>query len=349
MPGGSEAHRSAEAVHAEGGGTVAFPHRAVWGRAQPHVPSLAVHVRDAAGGRSQALFCADRIPSRLFKGFDILRIERFGGFRDEEAARGAVRGLGAVVAREKRLARVRVELFSPDFDDLGHLSRLLEGEGYGRSAEPRCYEQTAFVDLRMPIDQVFAGLHKTARRHIRAVGKRPVEIREIHDQGLASRMETLMADTFARSGAVAAQRDWASIIGFSEAHPTLSRVVGLFRAETDGGGPEDLLAFVWGAHHGDTVEYVSGASTRAPDLKMPLSYGLMWDLIRWAHAQGATWFDMGGISAGSHDSSDPVGGISDFKRYFKPEVRTVGAEFTLDGSSVVSMVSRVVDRVRRVR
>ncbi|NNF29212.1 MAG: peptidoglycan bridge formation glycyltransferase FemA/FemB family protein [Gemmatimonadetes bacterium] len=344
MPGGSEAHHQAEADDLDSGGKPALPHRAAWKGAQDQVSSLAVQLVDRSSGRSEGLFCADRIPSRLFPGFDILRVERFGGFRRAEVARGAVEALARVADGEGRVVRTRVELFSLDPNDLGLVADLLETEGFARSEEPRCYEETALLDLAPPLEEVFSGLHGTARRHVRAVDKNPVEIREILDEDLAPRMSRLLADTFERTGAVPDGRDWASVIRFSGDHPSLSRLLGLFR--TDETGPEALLAFVWGACHGSSVEYVSGASTRVRDLKMPLSYGLMWKLIEWGHAQGALRFDFGGISAGSHHSQDPVGGISDFKRYFRPDVQTVGAEFVRAESAALEVASRVVGRLR---
>ena len=48
---------------------------------------------------------------------------------------------------------------------------------------------------------------------------------------------------------------------------------------------------------------------------------------RWAKSQGVTWFDFGGITVGTQgDPDDPLGGISDFKRYFSRDVVEVGEE-----------------------
>ena len=349
MPRGSPEHCSAEEAFTTSGGKVALPHRAAWQETQPAISSLAVEVRDSIAERTLALFCADRLPSRMFKGFDILRVERFGEFGDQRAAEGAVRALAAVISRSRRLVRARTEVFCRDPEELLQVGRLLSQQGFARSLAPRCYERTGLIDLHPTLDEISRGLHKTARRHIRAVGKNPVEIRQITDPALAGRMSALMTDTFARSGAKPDPRDWGPLIRFSMDHPHLSRLAGLFRTGGGAPAPDTLLAFVWGAHHGDTAEYVAGASTRAPDVKMPLSYGLMWDLIEWAWRGGATWFDLGGITGGSHGSDDPVGGISDFKRYFRPEVHTVGAEFTLAGSTTLGALSRAVERARHIR
>lgn len=344
MPRGSEAHRRAESDHLDTGARLPLVHRAAWQEAQPRIASVAVQVWNRSTRRSQALFCADRVPSRLFRGFHILRVERFGGFADEEAARAAVAGLADLATRESRVVRTRIELYSLDSRELGLVADLLAAHGFVRSAEPRCYQRTALLDLRRTLDEVFAGLHGTARRHVRAVAKNPVEVREVGDPTLAVRMSELLSHTFARTGSVPEERDWGALVRFSLDHPSLSRVVGLFRADET--GPEALLAFVWGANHGSTVEYVSGASTRVPDLKMPLSYGLMWSLIEWAHVHGADYFDFGGISAGSHGVGDPVGGISDFKRYFKPQVQTVGDEWVRAESRTLHAAARVVGGLR---
>ncbi len=123
-------------------------------------------------------------------------------------------------------------------------------------------------------------------------------------------------------------REWGSIIELGRVAPRLSRLVGLFR---DGrSDPKSLLAFAWGCAHGEYAHYDAAGSTRPDDLRVPLAYALLWDLICWAKRGGAKWFDLGGITFGHRDSSDPLGGISDFKRYFSKQVVVVGQEWMLE-------------------
>ena len=129
----------------------------------------------------------------------------------------------------------------------------------------------------------------------------------------------------------------------------LARVVGLFR--TDCTGPESLLAFVHGLHHGNHAEYSSGATSRDTDIRVPQTYALIWDLLRWAKRHGATLFDLGGITEAVNDGSDPLRGISAFKRYFSKEELHVGDEWVLEPSalraSLARAVATVVDTVGR--
>src|SRR5207249_11101081 len=115
--------------------------------------------------------------------------------------------------------------------------------------------------------------------------------------------------------------------------------VGLFHRDT-------LLAFAWGCHHGDHAHYDAAASTRHTDLKLPLGYALAGDLIRWSKQNGATWFDFGGVTTGSRTcgDADPVGGISDFKRYFSKNIIEVGDEWVLEPRSIRAALARIIGK-----
>jgi hypothetical protein len=134
--------------------------------------------------------------------------------------------------------------------------------------------------------------------------------------------------------------DWPAVLAATRADPGLSRVVGLFRTDVEGDAA--LLAYTWGRHHGDHAEYHVGASTRDPAIRTPLAYPLMWELITWARRTGARWFDLGGVTAGGGD--DPLGGISDFKRYFSERVEEVGEEWELEPHAARAALARAIGR-----
>jgi lipid II:glycine glycyltransferase (peptidoglycan interpeptide bridge formation enzyme) len=75
---------------------------------------------------------------------------------------------------------------------------------------------------------------------------------------------------------------------------------------------------------------------------MPLTYGLMWDLILWAKGLGASFFDLGGITRREADSHDPREGISRFKRTFASRVEEVGVELVLEPNPAVAAISRTI-------
>ena len=66
----------------------------------------------------------------------------------------------------------------------------------------------------------------------------------------------------------------------------------------------------------DTVFYEAAASTRAFP-KIPTSYLLAWELLRWAKAQGCSTFDLGGYSMLARPG-ESLWGVNQFKRGFVP-------------------------------
>ena len=68
----------------------------------------------------------------------------------------------------------------------------------------------------------------------------------------------------------------------------------------------------------------------------------MWDLIKWAKHSGAHFFDFGGITPGTLASDDPLGGISDFKRYFSQRVVQVGAEWSYEPRPMQAQAARMM-------
>jgi lipid II:glycine glycyltransferase (peptidoglycan interpeptide bridge formation enzyme) len=134
----------------------------------------------------------------------------------------------------------------------------------------------------------------------------------------------------------------------SQRAPELSRIAILER--TDQTGPERVLAFAWGCMHGEVAEYSESGSTKSNDLKVSTSYALLWDLIRWARAGRARWFDLGGVTSGATHSDDPLGGISDFKRRFSKREVEVGQQWELyphpARAKVATFLSRSADLLR---
>ena len=62
----------------------------------------------------------------------------------------------------------------------------------------------------------------------------------------------------------------------------------------------------------------------------------------WAKRGGARFFDFGGVTAGSLASDDPLGGISDFKRYFTETLVQVGAEWSYEPRPGRAQAARMV-------
>lgn len=302
------------------------------------LPSTLIVVRDSNGGCHGALAVETR-QVNVPPGHRVARVERLGASLAPEAVGCAVDALLALVESDPRMLRLNAELFSRDPSVRTALSGRLRSAGFERSATPNCYAATLVIDLAPDIESLFSSLERSARRNIRAVAKHPVEVRPIDEPALEARMNELVREALARTGGTAHTRPWGEIMRYSRANPSRSRLVGFFR--TDVSGPESLVAFAWGRSHGDHVEYADSGSIRPADLRIALSYALVWDLIVWARENGASWFDLGGVTRGTNaGGDDPLGGISDFKRFFSDEVAEVGEEWVFTPRTVRARLAR---------
>ncbi|HKB39777.1 MAG TPA: GNAT family N-acetyltransferase [Gemmataceae bacterium] len=303
-----------------------LPHRCAWARLQRADDSWFLAVRDGECYRGG--FALDVRRSRALPGHLILRAERFGQGLPEASREACVAALEKLARGNRRILRVHVELFSREQATREAVAASLRARGFRELREGRRYASTVAIDLRTDEAGILASFHPTARRHIRALGKHPVVVRAIDEVVYAGRMEALHRETLGRTGGKVRQRDWAAVIALSRECPEVSRLVGLFRTALT--GPDSLLAFAWGCGHGDCAHYDAAASTRQSDLRIPLVYALVWDLVCWAKRNGAQWFDFGGVTEGTFGSEDRLGGISDFKRYFSKDIVSVGGEWLLE-------------------
>lgn len=309
-----------------------------------------------SNGRACGAAALHVVPSRALPGHQIVRCERFGPGLSAGAQRAALRALVSLAQQRRRMLRLSVETFAIDPVERASLEGHAQELGFARVQPARSYEHTLLVSLDGDEKSIFASLHRTARRHVRAADKNPVRVSVVDDPAYFDRLDEISRETYARTGGAYDPPDWAKVVALSAREPSASRLVGLFR--TDISGHASLLAFAWGCGHGDHVHYSRAGSTRETDLRMPLMYPIVWDLICWAKRTGARYFDFGGITVGSHQSEDPLGGISDFKRYFSEHAEQVGAEWSMEPrpiqaqaarfvSSASSFVSRVLTRSRR--
>jgi lipid II:glycine glycyltransferase (peptidoglycan interpeptide bridge formation enzyme) len=161
----------------------------------------------------------------------------------------------------------------------------------------------------------------------------------ITDPIYAEKLKELQQQAFERTGGHNSSLDWRQVLKMSQEFPQLSRVAGLFLDEDT--SPEKMEAFLWVCNHGDHVEYRAAGSTRRSDVRIPYGYQLAWEMIPWAKAVGAEWFDMGGVTLAEGDRPE-LDGISRFKRYFSRNVVEVGAEWVLEPSPVRARIAALV-------
>ena len=325
----------------EAGVHLPLPHSIAWARWIGGEASWFIGVRDSKG-RGRGGFAINVSPSRSLPGHRLLRVTRLGPGLPGATLRVGLAGLAALAGRHSRILRITVNAFSRG--SLGDIGATLSELGFREVRPPSSYRYTLVVDLSKDLAMTMAALHSSARRNIRRVQTAPVDVRSITETGMAPRVAELQNLALRRTGANDTNIDWVARINLSRARPDLSNLLGLFHREME--GPESLVAFAWGCHHGDHADYRSGGSARLAGPRIPLAYGLMWELISWAKRRGATWFDLGGTTiASSADEEDAEGaleGISQFKRSFSRDLAEVGAEWQLEPHPLRARLARAV-------
>lgn len=326
-----------------------FSHRLFWASLPGAPTSWLLFVRGSDTTVAWG-FALEVTRSRALPGHFLLRAERVRPSPVDGVVEAALTMLAKYARSNARILRVSLEWFSPRPEEKSRIAQIAANLGFQKLQQSRMYTETLVIDLRPSENEIFAFFHGTARRHIRAASKQPLCVQPVTDAIYSERMANLWAQTMARTGGTLSQPDWANIIALSSQYPELSRVTGLFRTEI--GGPDSLLAFAWARHHGDHADYAAAASTRDNDPKMPLGYALAWDLMRWAKRNGAAWFDFGGVTPGTFGSDDPLGGVSDFKRYFGQAAIPVGEEWVLEPhplrASVANTISACANLARKL-
>ncbi len=325
---------------AQSGIVLPMSHRCAWIQSQPSVHIAVFGISDSAGKAVQA-FPLVMTRSRALPGHSNGWVERFRPIGADRTEAG-LRALLDFARTQPGLLRIHFEVFSREPTARDSTAKIATQLGFCRRVTTRTYTRTVSVDLAADESRILESLHPTARRHIRALSKHGLLLQPVTDRACAGRLSELLHETMSRTGGHSFEIDWASIIELSTRYPDQSRIIGVFRDSSL--APESLLAFAWSRYNGDDADYAVAASTRAPDLKLPLGYAPAWDLICWAKRSGATWFDFGGISSGSHGSADPLGGISDFKRYFSKDIVTVGEEWTFDARPARALLARALGK-----
>jgi hypothetical protein len=317
--------------------------RSSWARHHAGDCMLFVSASEPRDGACVAAAALVVTPTRALPGHFVVHGERMGVARTERAQNAILTSLAQWAASCPRLLRLELGTFSRDGATLESMGWELARLGFRRAADPRMYESTIVLDLSGSEEEILAGFHPTARRHIRAPSKRPfLEIRRIVSDEHVDEMHRLVAETRERTSGSTGQRPWREHIAFARDCPDAAMFVGLFHR-----GNGALLAFASGHRHGDHAVYADAASTRRAGVNLPLGYALAWEIIRWAKDSGAQWFDFGGITPGTfakphHEERDPLGGISDFKRYFRGHEQPVSEEWVLEPHWGRAIVANVV-------
>jgi hypothetical protein len=323
-------------------------HRWAWAECGRKGRSRLLVVRDE-GHRLLGAAAVRVDASRVLPGHRFLRVYRFGDAQPETGWEPLIAALKSYARTDAGVLRLSIGVFSRE--RRGEIASLLERHGFEKLPQPHSYRHTLTLDLRPTEAEVLAGLHKTARKNLREAEKAKLYVVPLTEAIYADRIDALQHEAMSRTGGNAESLDAGAILELSRLYPHLSRVVGLFVSDSDQ-RPNSLVGFAWGCMHGDHAEYRAAGTMRLPDRNIAISYPLLWELIVWARREGASWFDLGGVTL-SDSADDPLSGISNFKRYFSRNVEEVGEEWILEPHParmrLASQLGRMAGYVTRLR
>ena len=312
---------------------------ASWAQSEPSAEHWLL-VLPGADGEPRAALGLRVDASRALPGHWLVRAQRvaFPGFPEGMAI--AATALADLARSHWRILRLTTELTALGPEALEAAGAAFRAAGFAR-APIRSWARTLTIDLTPEEPAIIAAFSQQPRRDIRAIEKLPVVVREITESRWVPRMKALLYATYERTGGQVQPGDWPARISLATMDPALTRLIGLFR--TDRTDDASLVAFTWGLFHGDHATYEIGASERQDDIKVPLLTPLLWDLMRWARRRGASWFDLGGVSAGGSD--DPLSGITEFKRRLSKHEIDIGADWIIEPHPVRATLARSISRL----
>ena len=334
----------------ERGFAIPLQSRALWGQLSGEESRCQALVRDESG-EYVATLGFSLTGTRALPGHRILRLETVGEAYASPAGRAIIEQAVAFAKTEPRVLRVVVELECRDQRARDVLRAMLVEGGFVRGTAERVAPQTLELELTPDENTLFNELSRSTRQNVRAAAKQGYALRRITEPGLDDRMNQLLSESFGRTGGRVERVDWGVIRELCQQLPQRSNLTGSFRSNPN--GEPELVAFAWAMHHGDRAEYSHGASARIPGVTVRLLTPVLWELILWAKREGATWFDFGGITAGSSGSDDALGGVSDFKRGFSKREISFGEEWVFEPSAVKAGLARLatstMERLRKRR
>lgn len=310
-------------------------HRHAWAAAQPANSLLLLPVYDDTR-KLITVVAVQRDLSRVLPGHAFLRVQRFGHGWPAETWAPAIEALAALAKRDRRVLRLSMEVFLRDGHDT--MREVLRRNGF-QPAPPRSYRHTLTMDLRPTEEEILTPL-KSLRKRLKEVEKINAAVVPLEDGRYAERLTSLQRQAMQRSGGSFRVADWPRLLQLSAQHPELSRIVGLFPSAEET-APEQMYGFAWGCMHGDHAEYRAAGTAELSGTihRLPVSYPLLWNLVRWAKTNGSSWMDLGGVTV-QEGGDDQLAGISAFKSTFSHTLEEVGEEWMLEPHPLRSGLAR---------
>ena len=254
--------------------------------------------------------------------------------------------LATIARRIPRLQRLDVQVFDEDPNRRHHAERSILGAGGIATIPSRCYSHTLVIPLPPGGDgALLAALRPTARRRVLKVQRSPeVQVRPVTDAAHLARISALYREAFARTGATPPELPFPDVL--RDADSGRSVLLGTFLGGRS--APKGLVAFLWCRLHGDHVTYDTAGSERSDALQgVPVSYPLVWEMLRWGAAHGAQWADLGGVMPAEEGAEHPTAGISGFKRRFSDLEKEVASEFRFEPHPLITQTADAVRQLVR--
>lgn len=297
-----------------------------------------LQITDAQGNPASQIAVTLHRPRRL-RWFGHAAVSSYGASSvSHEDEFWAMKLLPSLLRGEKGMTRLRFQASRPRSQDLLDFEHLARRAGY-RIVDPLHVTRTAVYDLTPTLDELLAAMDKKTRAKVRHAGREKVEIIRTADPAHIPAMRAALGASFSRTGGARAHFDFESAFRMAQAEPDRVLILAVFLKSR----PGELLAYSVTARHGELIEALSSGSLPDPELrKLHFNYFLYWEQIQWAKAAGARLLDLGGITDGG--ATDPLAGISAFKRHFTRTEIEIGREMELEIRPFRCAVFRALQR-----
>src|ERR1043166_26222 len=215
------------------GFAIPLPSRAAWGRlfgGALHEQALVFE----RGNRCVATLGFSIAKTRALPGHRVLRLEAMGDGYASQAGHALIERARQRALEDSRILRVVVELECRSATARESLRRSLSSAGFYQGPAERVASRTLELDLSGDEAALFSGLSRSTRQNIRSADRFAVSVRSIDDPTLAPRMNMLLGEAFARTGAHVTDVDWKAVVKLDSELPHRSRLSGAFRQASEG-------------------------------------------------------------------------------------------------------------------
>jgi lipid II:glycine glycyltransferase (peptidoglycan interpeptide bridge formation enzyme) len=168
------------------------------------------------------------------------------------------------------------------------LADRLASRGFTVSARRIMPPRTLLVDLRPPVDDIWAAFRSTTRNRVRLAQKRGVGVRVGRGTDVESFVR-LFEETNARHGLRLGRPEQFRL---ADRHFGSQDTMRLFLASADDVDLAGIMVFLWGA----TATYLWGASSASESARQLNPNQLLhWTAMQWARERGCASYDLFGI------------------------------------------------------